>query len=202
VLLTSDKPLGVKAIAAALLGEGSGDGAAHIDDAVGALNDAYERTGRAFRVRAVAGGYRLMTEPRYAPALLALRGARQSGKLSRPALETLAIIAYRQPVTRATIESIRGVSAGEVIKSLLERRLIDIAGRADELGRPMLYGTSKHFLEVFGLRSTKDLPAVGDAADIPGACDPPTHAEPKPGAPSPSPNDSTPHHEQADTERS
>ena len=209
ILLTSDKPLGTNAIANALMPDDPKDAAQRIDDAITALNEIYGQTGRAFRIRPVAGGYRLMTEPRFAPALLALQGARQSGKLSRPALETLAIIAYRQPVTRATIESIRGVSAGDVIKSLLERRLIDIVGRAEELGRPMLYGTSKHFLEVFGLRSTKDLPAVGDIPSMPGAQDTRAATKPTPGANAPpsetseqTRDDPTPNHAQAHTEQS
>ena len=81
-----------------------------------------------------------------------------SGRLSRAALETLSIIAYRQPVTRASLEAIRGVACGEILRALLERRLVMIKGRAEELGRPMLYGTTKHFLDVFGLSSLKDLP--------------------------------------------
>jgi len=168
ILLTSDKPLGASKIGQALALEGDGT-KARIDGAVESLNEQYEKTGRCFRVRNIAGGYRVVTEPQFAPALLAMHGMRQSSKLSKPAMEALSIIAYRQPVTRAQIESIRGVSCGEVLKSLLERRLIAITGRAEELGRPMLYGTSKYFLEVFGLGSVKDLPAVGALPDIPQA---------------------------------
>jgi segregation and condensation protein B len=176
ILLTTDKPMGAQAIAQALALDADTKPKARVEAAVESLNATYAETGRAFRINAIAGGYRVMTEPTYAPALLAMHGARQSSRLSKPALETLAIVAYRQPVTRAQVESIRGVSCGEVIKSLLERRLLDIVGRAEELGRPMLYGTSKHFLEVFGLASIKDLPVVGDIPDLPNA----TLAEPKP----------------------
>lgn len=179
ILLTTDKPMGAQAIAQALALDADTKPKARVEAAVETLNTAYEETGRAFRINAIAGGYRVMTEPTFAPALLAMHGARQSSKLSKPALETLAIVAYRQPVTRAQVESIRGVSCGEVIKSLLERRLLDIVGRAEELGRPMLYGTSKHFLEVFGLASIKDLPVVGDIPDLPSA----TLDEPKPEQP-------------------
>jgi len=103
-----------------------------------------------------------MTLPDHAAAIAAFHGAASQSKLSRAAVETLAIIAYRQPVTRATLEAIRGVACGEVVRTLLERKLIAIAGRAEELGRPMLYATSKQFLDAFGLASNKDLPALSD----------------------------------------
>jgi len=168
ILLTTDKPLTSAKLAQALSLDGSTKPGARIDRAIESLNDVYEQTGRSFRIQNVAGGYRVMTEPDFAPALLAMHGIRQSHKLSKPALETLAIVAYRQPATRAHIEAIRGVSCGEVLKSLLERRLLDIVGRAEELGRPMLYGTSKNFLEIFGLSSIRDLPTVSDIPDMPG----------------------------------
>lgn len=129
-----------------------------IEALVTTLNEAYDETGRAFRIEQVAGGYRVMTRPEYATAVAAMHRLKSSGRLSRAALETLSIIAYRQPVTRASLEAIRGVACGEILRALLERRLIMIKGRAEELGRPMLYGTTKHFLDVFGLASLKDLP--------------------------------------------
>jgi segregation and condensation protein B len=101
-----------------------------------------------------------MTLPAMAPVLAAFHKARASNRLSRAAVETLAIIAYKQPLTRAHLESIRGVACGEVLRSLLERRMITIKGRAEELGRPMLYGTTKEFLDAFGLASLKDLPSA------------------------------------------
>lgn len=133
-----------------------------IKAAVASLNLAYEQTARSFRIEAVAGGYRLMTLPQFGQPIAALQGAASQSKLSRPGVETLAIIAYRQPVTRAQLEAIRGVACGEVIKTLLDRRLITIAGRAEELGRPLLYATTKQFLAAFGLSSIKDLPAPGE----------------------------------------
>ena len=105
-----------------------------------------------------------MTLPAFADALSSFHQARQSQRLSRPALETLAVVAYRQPMTRASLEAIRGVACGEVLRTLIERRMVTVTGRAEELGRPMLYGTTKHFLELFGLATLKDLPSVEDGA--------------------------------------
>jgi segregation and condensation protein B len=126
------------------------------------LNAQYAETGRAFRIQSVAGGYRLMTLPAFADRIAQYHQARVSGKLSRAAVETLAIVAYKQPLTKAALEAIRGVSCGEVLKTLMDRRLVTIKGRAEELGRPMLYGTTKQFLDQFGLASIKDLPAPGE----------------------------------------
>jgi len=103
-----------------------------------------------------------MTLPQYAETLAEFHRSRLSGKLSRASIETLAIIAYKQPITRAQLEAIRGVSCGEVLKSLMERRIITIKGRAEELGRPMLYATTKQFLDHFGLANIKDLPTMAE----------------------------------------
>lgn len=130
--------------------------------AVELLNTHYTESKRAFRIESIAGGYRLMTLPKFAPVLEAYHGKRERHGVSRAALETLSIIAYKQPITRAGLENIRGVACGEVLRSLIERRLVTIVGRAEELGRPMLYGTTKAFLETFGLSSVKDLPSVED----------------------------------------
>lgn len=164
VLLTLDRPVTAGKVAEAL-GMGVEDGGAKgVKKAIEALNQQYEATGRAFRIEQVAGGYRVMTLPAFAPAVAKFQAARSSARLTRAGLETLAVIAYRQPVTRAQIEAIRGVACGEVLRNLLERRLISIVGRAEELGRPMLYGVSRQFLQMFGLSSVKDLPAVEDFA--------------------------------------
>lgn len=162
VVMTSDRPISAGKIALALGLNGRGDGVKIVRDAVDALNAQYDESHRSFRIENVAGGYRVVTRPDFAPAVRALHGVRESGKLSRAGVETLAIIAYKQPITRADIESIRGVACGEVLRTLLDRRLVDIVGRAEELGRPMLYGTSKLFLETFGLANLKDLPNVGE----------------------------------------
>ncbi|MFN0011901.1 MAG: SMC-Scp complex subunit ScpB [Phycisphaerales bacterium] len=126
------------------------------------LNAEYDRTGRAFRIEQVAGGYRVMTLPAFGSAIAALQGAATRTRLSHEALVTLSIIAYRQPVKRVDLEAIRGVACGEVLKSLLDRKLVTIAGRAEELGRPMLYATTREFLRSFGLSSIKDLPTPHD----------------------------------------
>lgn len=155
-LLTADRALSAAKLAEAL----GGLGTKAINDAIAQLNDEYEQTGRSFRIEPVADGWKVMTLPEYADVLEALHKKRNESKLSPAALETLAIIAYRQPVMRAEIESIRGAASGEVIRSLMERHLIKIVGRAEEIGRPMQYGTTKTFLEVFGLSSLKDLPQI------------------------------------------
>jgi len=122
------------------------------------LNQAYDATGSAFRVERVAGGYRLLTRPEYAPWLERLYARQAHVKLSAPAMETLTIVAYRQPVTRADIEAIRGVQCADILKQLMDRDLVRIVGEDNSLGRPFLYGTTRKFLEVFGLGSLDDLP--------------------------------------------
>lgn len=140
-------------------------GVPEVEASIARLNEAYDREGRAFRIEPISGGFRLMTRPEHAPVIAAMHRARASTRLSRPALETLAIIAYRQPMTRAELEAIRGVACGEVLRSLLDRRMIKITGRAEELGRPMLYGTTPQFLDAFGLAAIKDLPKPEELAD-------------------------------------
>lgn len=138
------------------------DVAATIEGAIAALNQQYEASGRSFRIEPLSGGYRMMSLPQFAPYLAELHRTRSIGRMTRAAVETLAIIAYKQPMTRAQLEAIRGVSCGEVLRSLTERRLITIKGRAEELGRPLLYGTTKQFLDAFGLASIKDLPTMAE----------------------------------------
>jgi segregation and condensation protein B len=127
---------------------------------VDTLNDRYKAVGSAFRIEQIAGGYQMLTLPAFDHWLKKLVSIRGDSKLSNAALETLAIISYKQPVIRADIEAIRGVQCGEVIRSLMYKGLVKITGRAEVLGRPMQYGTTKRFLEVFGLNSLKDLPKV------------------------------------------
>ncbi len=130
--------------------------------AIEELNGLYEKSGRAFRAQRVAGGWQLFTLPAFAPLVTRLQRDHHDARLSQPALETLSIIAYRQPIMRAEIEAIRGVACGEVLRALLERRLVKIAGRAEQPGRPMLYGTTPNFLKVFGLPGIDALPALED----------------------------------------
>ncbi len=122
------------------------------------LNEKYQSNNNAFRIEQIAGGYQMLTLSPFNHWLKKLLRVRSDNKLSPAAMETLAIIAYKQPVMRADIEAIRGVAVGEVIRSLSYKGLVKIVGRAEVLGRPMLYGTTKKFLEVFGLNTLKDLP--------------------------------------------
>jgi len=156
VLFAADAPLPAARIAEIL---GVGD-ARDVRKHIEALNRKYEQMGASFRIETLAGGFQMLTLPDYNIWVSKLRKKRAESKLSQAALETLAIVAYKQPVLRAEIEAIRGVSAGEVLNRLREMGLIKIVGRADDLGRPMLYGTTKKFLEVFGLASLDDLPQI------------------------------------------
>ena len=182
VLIASDRPVSLARLREALALDD--DATTDLKAAIEELNHLYDQTDRSFRIESVAGGFRFMTRAAHASDVAAIRGPRDAHKLSRAALETLAIIAYRQPTTRAQLEAIRGVATGEVLRTLLEARLIAITGRAEELGRPMLYATTRHFLETFGLASIRDLPPVDGAADkafptlIARAADSPAASEP------------------------
>ncbi|RMH13473.1 MAG: SMC-Scp complex subunit ScpB [Planctomycetota bacterium] len=160
ILLSVDRPIAARKIVDALACAGIKTDESEVAESVDRLNQVYSDTQRSFRIESVAGGYRVMTRAVHAPVLAGLRQARSAGRLSRAALETLAIVAYEQPITRARLEAIRGVACGEVLRTLIERKLITVKGRAEELGRPMLYGTTRQFLDAFGLSSTRDLPSV------------------------------------------
>ena len=134
--------------------------AGDVKKAIASLNDRYEAAGAAYRVETIAGGYQMMTLPEYHDVLSRLQRTRRQSRLSQAALETLAIVAYRQPIIRADIEAIRGVACGEMLRNLLDKGLVKIVARADVLGRPMLYGTTRRFLEIFGLARLEDLPRV------------------------------------------
>jgi len=129
-----------------------------IRKAIRMLNEQYEHAGRCFRIEQVAGGFQMLTLPIYGEALQTLHHREADSRLTKSALETLAIVAYKQPILRADVEAIRGVASGETIRSLMEKHLVKIAGRAELPGRPILYGTTRRFLEVFGLNSLRDLP--------------------------------------------
>ncbi|HEX4055226.1 MAG TPA: SMC-Scp complex subunit ScpB [Tepidisphaeraceae bacterium] len=133
-----------------------------VRQAIRDINAQYEESHRSFRIEQVAGGYQILTLPEFGEALKKLHQREIDAKLTKAALETLAIIAYKQPILRADIEAIRGVACGETIRNLMEKRLVNIAGRAEEPGRPILYGTTKRFLEVFGLNTLKELPQSED----------------------------------------
>ncbi|MEL7474133.1 MAG: SMC-Scp complex subunit ScpB [Planctomycetota bacterium] len=163
-LLSIDRPLPASRLAEAFETAGLAPiSKAEIDQAIELLNAEYAEAGRAIRIEQTADGYRVMTRAEVAPLIAAIAGGKPSTKLSKAALETLAIVAYKQPITRARLEAIRGVACGEVLRALIDRKLITIAGRAEEIGRPMLYGTTRDFLRVFGLAGVRDLPPL-DAA--------------------------------------
>ena len=124
------------------------------------LNESYDAARRAFRVEQVAGGYQLLTRRKFSPWLRRLAHVPGETRLSAPSLETLAVIAYRQPVPRADIEAIRGVNCGEILRQLLDRDLVRIGGRSDDLGRPYLYATTKRFAQLFGLFNLDELPGA------------------------------------------
>jgi segregation and condensation protein B len=136
-----------------------------VETLIAELNHEYEAEERAFAIVEIAGGYQILTRPEFAPVLERLDTVPLVSRLSTAALETLGIIAYRQPVGRAEIEEIRGVGAGGVLKTLLERGLVEVVGRGEGLGRPLLYGTTRFFLEHFGFRSLEELPR-SDELDV------------------------------------
>ena len=155
-LFAADEPLMPKKLASAAVVPN----AAEVRRLVQRLADFLDRGGSSFQVEEIAGGWQLRTRPEFHPWLARLRRTHHDHKLSPAALESLAIVAYRQPIMRADIEAIRGVQCGEMLRHLMERGLVRIAGRDDSLGRPVLYGTTRKFLQTFGLNSLKDLPQV------------------------------------------
>jgi segregation and condensation protein B len=179
LLFSAQKPLSVaelRDVLAAAVEHAEGDETvrafrkvkeADLMSALEKLSQDHEAAGRSYRLACVAGAWQFVTQPDYGPWLRALVGVKaRPSRLSQPALETLAIIAYRQPITRAEIEQIRGVSVDGVMQTLLERGLVEQVGRAEVVGRPMTYGTTAAFLEYFGLRSLEDLPAADELKKI------------------------------------
>ncbi len=160
-LLAADEPLTLRRLAAVA---GLTD-TAEARRLVERLQSLYDRDGTAFQVEELAGGFQLLTRPEYHPWLARLRRSGTELRLTAAARETLAIIAYRQPITRANVESIRGVQSADMLHHLMEKGLVRIAGRDDSLGRPVLYATTRKFLQRFGLRSLRDLPQVHELAD-------------------------------------
>ena len=130
----------------------------HAQELIDRLNSAYDTSGSTFRVERVATGLRLLTRREFVFWLDKLHQRQAALKLTPPMLETLAIVAYRQPLTRADLEAVRGVQSAEMLKQLMERELVRIAGEDDSLGRPFLYETTRKFLELYGLQSLDDLP--------------------------------------------
>ena len=163
LLFVAEGPLSVAQLAR-VLEESDKD---KIQTALDELTAEYSDLGRAFELVEVAGGYRLRTRSQLAPWLRRLKN-QQTTRLSRAALESLAIIAYRQPVLKAEIERIRGVEVGGVLRMLMEKDLVKVVGRRDLPGRPLIYGTTKRFLEVFDLKDLKDLPTIEEMEALAG----------------------------------
>ena len=156
LLFSADTPLSAARLAE-LVGQGSTQ---EVRLWIADLNDKYVAAGLSFRIAEIARGYQMLTQPEYRPWLAKLNRQQAQLRLSAAALETLSIIAYKQPVIRADIEAIRGVGCGEVVNRLREMGLIRIVGRAEIVGRPILYGTTRKFLDVFGLADLDDLPPL------------------------------------------
>lgn len=154
ILFVSDEPLTLSRLHALVPDAKPSE----IQEAIVLLRQEYEQTGRAFTVEEIADGFQMLTRPQYGDIITTIKKAKAEKKLSAAALEALAIIAYRQPIKRVDIEAVRGVQSGEVIRALMERGLVKIAGRDAIPGSPLMYSTSKEFLETFGLKSIEDLP--------------------------------------------
>ena len=179
ILFSAQKPLSVKEIREVLANAAEQDDAdatvkglkkTKEDDLTAALEQLakeHEEAQRSYRLACVAGAWQFVTQPEFAPWLKALVGVKaRPPRLSQPALETLAIIAYRQPITRAEVEQIRGVNVDGTMQTLTERGLVESVGRAEVVGRPTIYGTTSLFLEYFGLRALEDLPAADELRKI------------------------------------
>ncbi len=162
VLFVSGEPISVER----LQGVMEGVSRAELMSALRAIQTDYAADGRGLQVVEVAGGLQIATRPDCAPWVKRLEKAKAGARLSRSAMETLAIVAYKQPLVRAEIEQIRGVDTAGVLKTLLDRRLIRIVGRKDIPGRPIMYGTTKQFLQAFGLKDLGGLPALRDIKDL------------------------------------
>jgi segregation and condensation protein B len=202
ILFTSQKPVSAKELAnflkgaaeaakenplVACYGKTKADG---IREAIQTLEQEYADSGRSFEVRESAAGWQLVTRAEFAPWLRQLFPENRQARLSAPAMETLAIIAYRQPITRADIEAVRGVAVDGVMQTLLDRGLIRIAGRSDIPGRPLLYETTQFFMEHFGLKNLDDLPNASELrrVQLPTA-PPPAQESTEPATPEPPPTE-------------
>ena len=162
LLMASDRPLGASQIASLLDGARPGDVRAYVEE----LNELYGRTGRSFKIAEIAGGFLFTVHSEYGVWVRRLLKDKAPVRLSSAALETLAIIVFKQPVMKAEVEHIRGVSVDGVVRHLLEKGLIRIAGRSDAPGRPLLYGTTRDFLKHFGLKTLSDLPKVRELDEL------------------------------------
>ena len=159
LLFASDQPVAASRLAQLLGKEFDAKAVRRMADE---LNAEYQAQGRAFELVTIAGGLQMLTRPEFKEWIAELYRQRRPEKLSQPAVECLAIVAYRQPILRAAVDDVRGVQSGPLLRSLLERGLIKVVGRQNVPGRPILYGTSRLFMQHFGLKSLKDLPKVAE----------------------------------------
>jgi segregation and condensation protein B len=169
LIFSSDEPLPEAEIVRTIKGIDGDDSEISneiVNDIIDELNSEYEALGKSFKIIRIAGGYIFATKEEYSKYIGFLSSEKSKRKLSQAALETLAIIAYKQPITKPEIEAIRGVNSDYVITSLLEKNLITISGRAETIGRPLLYSTTKEFLIYFGLNSIQDLPKPREIEEI------------------------------------
>lgn len=168
LVFAADEPVTARRIADVYAGVTGAEAPSEADvrQTVDELNERYRATGRTFRIHAWAGGYRMATEPEVAPFLQRFFGGDRPRKLSRSLLETLAILAYRQPVTKPEIDFVRGVDADYALRKLLELGLADVVGRSESVGRPLLYGTTERFLELFGLANLDELPTLREIEEL------------------------------------
>lgn len=171
LIFVSDQPINASAIVQAinLQQEASGEPLvteADVQPALGQLVKKYAEETFPFEIKAVSGGYQFYTKPAFHPYLKQAALQKHKKRLTKAALETLAIVAYRQPITKAEVEFIRGVNCDYAIQKLLDRKLLSILGRSDAVGRPLLYGTSPFFMEYFGLNDVSDLPKLKEFAAL------------------------------------
>ncbi|HRU06540.1 MAG TPA: SMC-Scp complex subunit ScpB, partial [Candidatus Brocadiia bacterium] len=192
LLVAADQPVSAARLAAIL---GRGVDTRKVRKLIEALRGEYDAQGRAFQIEEIAEGFQILTRPEYHDWVAELRRGRREERLTASAVETLAIVAFKQPVLRAEVDDIRGVHCGPILRALMEKNLIKIVGRKDVPGRPLLYGTSRRFLEVFGLKSLRELPELGQLPA--GVVKPPppepaaaaAPAAPEKPAPKPEPED-------------
>ena len=165
LIFASDTPITENRIKSVILELDSTE----INDIINELNDEYDRNGHAFKIVQLAGGFQFVTRSEYAQYIKQYYKGRAKSKLSRASLETLAIVAFKQPISRPEIDSIRGVNSDGVVKNLLERNLIYISGRSEHIGRALLYSTTPQFLQYFGINDIADLPRPKEIEELLGS---------------------------------
>jgi segregation and condensation protein B len=169
LIFSSDEPISENEIIRAIKGIDGEDTeitSEYLSETIESLNNSYEENGRSFKIKKIANGYIFATTEIFAKYVGYLSSEKSKRRLSQAALETLAIIAYKQPITKPELEQIRGVNSDYILTTLLEKNLITITGRAETIGRPLLYGTTTEFLKYFGLYNLSDLPKPREIEEI------------------------------------